>query len=212
MGTELRAAAECSRALAAAVAASERATDGAYRMSDSSPTDLIVPSDLTDAQRSALAIVDTVNARDFSGWFLRSSVMSIIQVESAFHASAFRYEPAIDDASYGLMQLLSRTARDLGYDGPVYPDAPSYPGGLYDPTLNIQYGMIFLWRGWRQLVTAFGSNGDVTLTKWFSGYNEGYGAASRGRPDPVYAERALAAFDRWVIRLDETDRARDLKR
>lgn len=56
-----------------------------------------------------------------------------IQQESNWDPRAYRYEAAINDASYGLMQLLSRTASEVAkrtISGEM----------LYDPTLNIELG------------------------------------------------------------------------
>lgn len=59
-------------------------------------------------------------------------IQAIIDVESAWKANAYRAEPAINDASYGLMQLLEGTARKLGLSGDV--------AKLYDPATNIDLG------------------------------------------------------------------------
>ena len=57
---------------------------------------------------------------------------AIVAQESAFNPRAYRAEPAIKDASYGLMQTLYATAQSLGYTG--------LASGLYDPAVSIQYG------------------------------------------------------------------------
>ncbi len=54
---------------------------------------------------------------------------AIIGTESNFDPWAMRPEPKKNDASRGLGQLLLRTARALGYEGPE--------DGLYDPATNI---------------------------------------------------------------------------
>jgi soluble lytic murein transglycosylase-like protein len=59
-------------------------------------------------------------------------IKAVIGQESAFVPNAKRAEPQIGDASYGLMQLLYKTAKALGYTGT--------PEGLYDPATNIHYG------------------------------------------------------------------------
>lgn len=59
-------------------------------------------------------------------------VKAVIAHESGFNEKAFRDEPKIGDASRGLMQLLSRTARALGYGGD--------PEGLFSPGVNVYYG------------------------------------------------------------------------
>jgi membrane-bound lytic murein transglycosylase MltF len=63
-------------------------------------------------------------------------VMAMIAVESNFNATAYRNEPAIGDASRGLMQILYRTAKAVGYTGTA--------DGLYDPETNVRYGTTYL--------------------------------------------------------------------
>lgn len=63
-------------------------------------------------------------------------VKAIIKAESSFNPLAYRAEPALQDASYGLMQILFTTAKGIGYQG--------HPEGLYDPDLNIQFGAKYL--------------------------------------------------------------------
>lgn len=56
-------------------------------------------------------------------------IQAVIQTESSWNPTAYRPEPAINDASYGLGQFLLKTAQSLGYAGT--------PDGLYDPATNI---------------------------------------------------------------------------
>lgn len=70
-----------------------------------------------------------------------SIIKAVIGAESAFNPRAFRIEPHIitegsPDGSAGLMQLLLRTARELGYGGTI--------PNLYIPALNIYYGTMLL--------------------------------------------------------------------
>jgi len=74
-----------------------------------------------------------------------------------FIARSYRAEPAINDASYGLMQLLMGTARGLGYSG----DAE----GLYNPQVSLDLGAKFL----KQLVDKYSSMPDAIAS-----YNMGY--------------------------------------
>lgn len=85
-------------------------------------------------------------------------VKAIIGAESAFVAGAKRPEPQINDASWGLMQLLYRTAQGLGYSGD--------PSGLLDPSTNIHFGTALL----AQLLSR--TNGDIAGAA--SAYNGGY--------------------------------------
>lgn len=57
-------------------------------------------------------------------------------LESAFDPKSYRYEPHIDDASYGLMQTLYKTAKAEGYR--------DQPEGLFDPATSTKYGALFL--------------------------------------------------------------------
>ena len=50
-------------------------------------------------------------------------------VESGGDAKAIRYEPSINDASYGLGQILYSTATSIGFGGS--------PQQLYEPGVNI---------------------------------------------------------------------------
>jgi soluble lytic murein transglycosylase-like protein len=63
-------------------------------------------------------------------------IKAVIMTESSFNPNAYRAEPAINDGSYGLMQLLFRTAVWLG----VLPNDPSRAKELFDPVKNIDGG------------------------------------------------------------------------
>lgn len=69
-------------------------------------------------------------------------IKAIIAQESAFKPSASRAEPAVNDASIGLMQILYGTAKGEGYTGPV--GTASTLTGLYDPATNIRFGTSYL--------------------------------------------------------------------
>lgn len=51
--------------------------------------------------------------------------------ESAFDPRAYRYEPNVQDASYGLAQVRFKVAKGLGFGG--------IPDGLYAPYTNLFY-------------------------------------------------------------------------
>lgn len=65
-----------------------------------------------------------------------SVLKGVAAMESAFNPKAYRAEPQINDASYGLMQILHKTAAGVGYTGA--------PDGLFDPATNIKYGGVYL--------------------------------------------------------------------
>lgn len=84
-------------------------------------------------------------------------IRAVIQTESSFNPRAYRAEPQIHDASYGLMQLLYGTARNLGYSGT--------PEGLYDPAINIELGTQLL----SELRNRYGDD----IQAVYSAYNSG---------------------------------------
>jgi soluble lytic murein transglycosylase-like protein len=87
-------------------------------------------------------------------------IKAVILTESSGNPQAYRYEPKLQDASYGLMQLLYSTAKGLGYQGPA--------AGLYDPETNIKLGSRLLG----QLKQRYGDS----FPRVYSAYNS-------GRPD-----------------------------
>lgn len=96
-----------------------------------------------------------VNADKYSVPF--DWIKAVMMTESSGNPMAFRDEPAIGDASYGLMQLLYRTARNLGYTGEAV--------GLYDPMINLDLGTKLL----AQLRRAYGDDFQAV----YSAYNSG---------------------------------------
>jgi hypothetical protein len=86
---------------------------------------------------------------------------AVIAAESAFNPEAVRGEPAIGDASYGLMQLLLKTARALGYTGPIE--------NLKNPMVSIYYGCKLLAenyaraRDWPDAISAYNGGFRPTL-------------------------------------------------
>lgn len=85
-------------------------------------------------------------------------IRAIISVESNWDPNAYRAEPQISDASYGLMQLLLSTAKSVSGNSSLTPNQ------LIDPTLNISLGSQYL----RQLYNRFGNLMDVVAS-----YNAG---------------------------------------
>jgi soluble lytic murein transglycosylase-like protein len=80
-------------------------------------------------------------------------VLAIIGTESGGDPYVDRREVAVGDVSRGLMQLLLRTARFMGYKGS--------PSGLYDPSTNIYYGTKYLrylynkYHNWLDVIAAY---------------------------------------------------------
>lgn len=100
-----------------------------------------------------------VNAEEASQGVPRALIKAVIGQESAFVPTAKRVEAKIGDASLGLMQLLSRTAKALGYTGTPEP-------GLFDPAINIHYGTTLLAQNLNR------ANGDIARA--VSAYNGGW--------------------------------------
>jgi soluble lytic murein transglycosylase-like protein len=86
-------------------------------------------------------------------------IKAVIMTESSFNPNAYRAEPAIKDGSYGLMQILFRTAVGLGF-----PNEPNRANELFDPQVNINYGTAFL----AQLQKRYSTPGDL-----YAAYNSG---------------------------------------
>ncbi len=110
-------------------------------------------------------------------------VLAIMDKESQGVPTAYRAEPAINDGSIGLMQMLLQTAKGVGYTGPR--GEAAIHSGLFDPATNIHYGVKHLTSLWRSL----GNAADVA-----SAYNGGtrfklgYGRKYQGEPyDTVLA-------------------------
>lgn len=111
-----------------------------------------------------------VNATSIKYGVSRALIKAVIGAESAFNPQATRIEsprlslpptpdfPNGGDKSYGLMQLLSRTARGLGYAGPLV--------GLLDAGKNIDLGTKLLAQNMRM------ANGHVADS--VSAYNGGF--------------------------------------
>jgi len=83
---------------------------------------------------------------------------AIFGLESNFNPNSYRYEPHIKDASYGIAQVLYRTAQDSGFKGEVKE--------LFEPAKSIKYGMIYL----KGLKDKYGTN----LSDIIASYNMGF--------------------------------------
>lgn len=109
-------------------------------------------------------------------------IKAIMQQESSGRANAYRAEPRINDASYGLMQLLTRTARALGWAG-------NDPAELYDPDTNIRLGTKLI----SQLRAQYGDD----IHRVYSAYNS-------GKPDTYLTNAQVATnVDRVVAYLTQ---------
>jgi soluble lytic murein transglycosylase-like protein len=99
-----------------------------------------------------------------------SWIEAVIITESSGDPAAYRFEPKLNEASYGLMQLLLSTARGLGFTGRAEE--------LYDPDTNIYFGTKLL----ADLKRRYGTD----LRRIYSAYNS-------GRPDLYLTSSQVAA-------------------
>ena len=110
--------------------------------------------------------------------------LATIDTESSFNPNAIREEPQINDASYGLMQILYGTAQEVGYSGD--------PSGLFDPETNILYGTKYQLKLYRRF-----NDFDAVI----HAYNEGPGNYNKGKRVPVYYGKVTAQRAKWAALL-----------
>lgn len=112
-------------------------------------------------------------------------IQAVIQTESSWNPQAYRAEPQIGDASYGLMQLLYRTAQGLGFAGPA--------DKLFDPAINIDLGTKLL----SQLRARWGDD----FRAIYSAYNSGSPTKWQTSSEvAANVARAMAALEEWAAR------------
>lgn len=85
-------------------------------------------------------------------------IYATIMTESEGNPDAFRYEPAISDASLGLGQILISTARSLGFNGD--------PKELYKPEVSID----LIGKYYRGIIDNYG---ELTPLQLATAYNAG---------------------------------------
>lgn len=90
---------------------------------------------------------------------------TVASIESSFNSRAYRYEKHLDDASYGLMQVLYSTARwlhdQMGYSRVGLPNETA----LYDPYVSMYYGAAYL--DW--LIKAYGGTEEEVIRRYNGG-------------------------------------------
>ena len=97
----------------------------------------------------------------------RELILAVCSVESNFRPAAIRQEPRIGDASRGLMQLLYRTAKEVGFTGAA--------DGLFDPATNMHYGALYL----AKLLKARNADMPATISQYNGGYRPGLALGAR---------------------------------
>lgn len=85
-------------------------------------------------------------------------IRAVIMVESSGNPKAYRAEPKIKDASYGLMQLLSKTAQWIS--GRIVSAAE-----LFNPEINIELGTRYL----RYQLTRYDGNIEAAAAAYNAG-------------------------------------------
>ena len=96
--------------------------------------------------------------------------------------------------SYGLMQVLVSTARDLGYEGP--------DDGLLDPDISIRYGTDYLDRmliiarnkggGIPEAIASYNAGPTRVWNEWMPKYGD---PRNFPKPTGLYVQRVLAFYD-----------------
>jgi soluble lytic murein transglycosylase-like protein len=112
-----------------------------------------------------------------------SLIFATIMIESGGNPRAIRHEPRINDASYGLGQILYRTAQGIGYKGT--------PEGLYDPETNID----LIARYHRRNLDHYGH---LTAQQLTTAYNTG---SPYKKPYPGH----ITKFNKWYNHLDKLE-------
>jgi hypothetical protein len=115
---------------------------------------------------------------------MRKLIYSCILTESSGKKDATRYEPHLDDYSYGLMQILYTTAKTLGFDGE--------PEELLDPLTNIAWGSELIAK------QQYKNLGDPVLTA--AAYNAGgvYESGSNQWRMRCYGSPNLCHIDKFI--------------
>ncbi len=97
-------------------------------------------------------------------------VLAVIHRESGGDPDAFNVEAKVNDASFGLMQILLQTSRKLGFQG--------VPRMLFEPAVNIELGTRYLRdllrkRGDVYLALIEYNGGPVAVTLYLKGWRLG---------------------------------------
>jgi len=122
------------------------------------------------------------------GWGVPlEDVLAYCEVESSFNPRAYRFERHLNEASYGLMQVLESTARDRGLIGP--------PENMYEPEIGLEIGCAHvIWT--QNFLASRGAPSDglsVALA-----FNAGVVNALRGRTVAAYGAKWNAARMRYA--------------
>ena len=122
------------------------------------------------------------------GWGVPlADVLAYCEVESSFNPRAYRFERHLNEASYGLMQVLESTARDRGLIGP--------PENMYQPEIGLEIGCAHVVWTQNFLATRGAPSDPLSVALAF---NAGVGNALRGRTVAAYGAKWNAARARYA--------------
>lgn len=106
-------------------------------------------------------------------------VKAVMAKESSFNPKAYKAEPQIDDASRGLMQVLFRTAKNLGFKG-------ASPDMLFDPGINIEFGTALLADNLKRT----GGKVDAAVAAYNAGWSKVRPNDAPRKPDNTYVNQS----------------------
>ena len=148
------------------------------------PADLVPGARLTPSQ--AIAVARQI---DPERWMPIPELLAFIQVESAFLPTAYRFEPRLGEASWGLMQVLESTARENGLGS-------NAPETMFRPEVSIAIGINYARAAWELLTRRLGR--EPYEHEWVGSYNAGVGGVLRGNVPQSYVARWRAARDNFA--------------
>lgn len=148
---------------------------------------------MTPEQQQTLDLIKRINDGEFSSWFQPSEVMAFCQIESRFKAHAYRYEPRLGEGSYGAMQVLASTAKQVCNI--------TNPEDLYGLEVGLRTGMSVAKTYYEQLQKRLGRDPDEE--EWSDSYNRGVGGVLREEDlgedtaDDTYTKDWVKAWQYW---------------
>jgi soluble lytic murein transglycosylase-like protein len=136
------------------------------------PGDVLALQSLADAER----------------WLPPADLLAFVRLESNFQPAAYRFEPRLSEASYGLMQVLESTSRDMGLSGD--------PRQMFNPAVGIRVGIRYTRWLWDFLSARLGR--EPYTHEWVGAYNAGPGNVLRGFIPWSYVRRWETARDDYA--------------
>lgn len=124
-------------------------------------------------------ILGYINALNGSTQLDPLDVLAFCHVESACNPLAYRFEPRLNEASYGIMQVLLSTAKDRGFTG--------VPNDLFTVANGLRYGMATIV--WTRDYLNEHLGREATQEEIVAAYNEGVGNVVRNVPDASYVDK-----------------------